>query len=88
MERTVKVGELVVWHDSLGNAHNALVTAVWTPNCINVVFVSGDETKTDPYGRQIERATSCSYKDQNRVHGFYWRFVEDEPNAYVPPLER
>jgi len=85
--KEVHVGDTVVWHESDGKALKALVTAVWGPTCINLVVVSGDETKKDDYGRQIERRTSCSYKDQNRVHGFYWRFEEDEPNPYVPPAQ-
>lgn len=32
----------------------------WLP-CCNLVWVSSDPTKSDPYGSQIERATSCSY---------------------------
>ena len=32
-----------------------------TMPCINVVFVVGDESKTDPYGRQIERNTSVMH---------------------------
>lgn len=83
--RTVKVGETVVWHEADGRAVNALVSAVWTPTCINLVVVSLDEGRQDQYGRQIERRTSCSYKDVSHVHGFYWRFVDDEPNPYIPP---
>lgn len=82
---TVSVGDLVIWHESDGKALKALVTAVWSQSCINVVIVSGDETKQDSYGRQIERRTSCSYKTQNAVHGFYWRYPDDEPNEYKRP---
>jgi hypothetical protein len=85
--RTPVVGEPVKWHDPRGVEHDALITAVWTPECVNLILVSGDESKTDQYGRQIERQTSSSYKDANRVHGFYWRFPEDEPNPYQPPLQ-
>lgn len=84
-ERKVEVGSVVVWHDSTGNPHNAVVTAVWSQVCINLVFVSSDESKQDSYGRQIERATSCGYKNQFQVHGFYWRWPDDEPNPYKPP---
>ena len=83
--REVKVGQLVVWHESDGKAVNALVTAVWGPTCINVVIVALDESKQDGYGRQIERKTSCSHKSIMNVHGFYWRFEDEEPNPYVPP---
>lgn len=88
MERTVHVGDVVVYHDPSGKSSNALVTAVWGPTCINVIIVSSDETKQDNYGRQIERQTSMSHASVNMVHGFYWRFPDEEPNAYVPPQER
>lgn len=32
----------------------------FTPSC-NVAFVSDDTNKHDTYGRQLERATSCTY---------------------------
>lgn len=35
----------------------------WMP-CCNVVWTSSDSNKTDPYGRQLERQTSCSYGRQ------------------------
>ncbi len=88
MERTVHVGETVIYHDPVGGAHDALVTAVWGPACINVVFVTSDENKQDNYGRQIERQTSLSHKSVNSFHGFYWRFTDEEPNPYTPALER
>lgn len=85
--RTAVVGQLVKWHDSKGNEHDALVTAVWGATCINLVVVSKDESKTDQYGRQIERNTSSSHGSVNKVHGFYWRFADEEPNPYVPPVQ-
>jgi hypothetical protein len=86
--RVPQIGDPVVWHDSTGVPHNALVTAVWGPTCINVVVVSSDKNKGDDYGRQIERNTSSLHKSVNQVHGFYWRFPDEEPNPYVPPIAR
>ena len=80
------VGEVVLWHNPVGKAHKALVTAVWGKNCINLVVVSSDENKKDDCGRQIERHTSSSYKGVSNVHGFYWRFEDEEPNPYIPPV--
>lgn len=85
--KQVKVGDHVIWHEADSSPFNAVVTTVWSETCINLVFVSGDETKRDSYGRQIERRTSCSYKDLMNVHGYYWRFVEDEPNPFIPPQQ-
>lgn len=87
-DRTPKVGQTVVWHNAVGLAHQALVTAVWSPTCINLVVVSSDDKKQDDCGRQIERYTSSSHGKTMNVHGFYWRFEDEEPNAYVPPVER
>jgi hypothetical protein len=84
-KRELKVGDKVVWHNSVGLAHNALVTSVWGLNCINLVVVSSDEAKKDSCGRQIEHHTSSTYGGVQKVHGFYWRHEDEEPNAYVPP---
>ncbi len=85
---TIAVGDTVVFHDPTGIAHDALVTAVWNrdPGCINVVIVSGDEGKTDPYGRQIERHTSVAHATPNWVHGMYFRFDHEEPLPYKAPV--
>ena len=62
------IGQTVVFVDAHGMGHPALITAVhgsagpnWQPS-INLVFVTNDESKTDPYGRQIERHTSVVHK--------------------------
>jgi len=84
----MKVGDLVVYHDPTGKAFNALLTAAYagTENpTSNLVYVSGDEAETDPYGRQIKRESSVSHKSNNQAHGRYWRRVDEEPNPYVPP---
>ena len=94
-----KVRDPVVFHDSSGVPHDAMVTAAWDQdtltdqpmiNCvfvssdesmINCVFVSSDESKQDGYGRQIERATSCSHGGTNGAcHGYYWRWPGEQPN--------
>lgn len=47
--------------------------------CINVVYTSGDETKRDVYGRQIERdLTSLQHFDQTAgmpKRGRYYDFI-------------
>ena len=87
-DKIIKIDDQIVYHDPTGKPHNALVTAVWSqlPNgCLNLVYVSSDQNKQDQYGRQIERATSVNHKDYMRVHGSYWRFVDETPNPYVKP---
>jgi hypothetical protein len=83
-----RVGEVVIWHDPRGLAHNALVTAVWGKTCINLVVVSKDSSRNDDYGRQIERHTSQTHGSTHKVHGLYWRYEDEEPNQYIPPVEK
>lgn len=86
-ERIPQTGDSVIYHDPKGAPHPALVTAVWSPICVNVVFVSPSADETDQYGRQIKRETSVtSGKSHGQAHGRYWRWEHEEPNAYTPPV--
>lgn len=85
--KEVSVGSIVVWHEPNGRAVNALVTAVWSQTCVNLVIVSPDEAKKDDYGRQVERRTSCMHKGLSTVHGMYWRYLSEDANPYVPPQQ-
>jgi len=92
MPKHPQVGDVVVYHDENGGAHNALVTAYWGDpttdayiGCLNLVFISTDDSRRDQYGRQIERFTSISHKSAQHTHGFYWRWSDEEPNGYTPP---
>jgi len=86
MDRALEVGSQVVYVDAKGIAHRALVTHVWRqmadaspdnqPGC-NLVYVSGDAAKEDPYGRQLERATSVVYKSRQPAHGFFWAWSDE-----------
>lgn len=91
-DREFHVGDRVIFTDSHCEDHNALVTVVWSPvqdnGCCNLVYVSGDESKTDPYGRQIERVTSIVHKDHNGAPGNCWRFSDEEKPVYHEPAER
>lgn len=77
--RTVKVGEIVKFFNAEKKEQDALVTAVWSPTCINLVIVSLDENKTDCYGRQIERQTSVGHisqhlsEDKSTFFGMCWQ---------------
>lgn len=73
MDENLQVGQSVVYVDPVGKRHAALVTEVWTPTCINLVFVSSDENRKDTFGRQIERSTSLMHMSVVPVHGNYWR---------------
>lgn len=52
--------------------------------CCNLVYVSSDVEKKDPYGRQLERATSCNYgRWQGSVSflGMCWAWPDEEEEA-------
>ncbi len=77
--RPVKPGDVVRVVDETYGEHVALVTCVhgqfggtlpeaagggsYVP-CINVVYVSDDAAKRDPYGQQVERMTSLQHYSQ------------------------
>ena len=76
-KQKLEVGQNVVFIDEHRKEHVALVTAVWEsmgalPGC-NVVYVTDDETKSDPYGRQIERKTSVVHQSVQPAGGMCWR---------------
>lgn len=83
-----KYGAAIVYVDEFGKPHDALVTTwhgldhyrVHAPQLepgVNLVLVSQDETKTDSYGRQIERKTSVCHKGVQPAHGWYWMWPEE-----------
>lgn len=84
MERKLEVGSVIVYVDPVRQRHNALVTIVWPqmsgvneePGC-NLVYVSGESDKTDPYGRQIERSTSTVHKSKQAAPGNYWTWPDE-----------
>lgn len=96
MLRHPQVGDVAVFHDSEGKAHNALITCYFgcygedgelldQIGCANLVIVSADERRKDECGRQIERFTSIQHASQTNVHGNYWRWSDEKPNEYRAP---
>ncbi len=51
--------------------------------CVNLSFVSGDESAQDQYGRQMIRdKTSISHYGQYVASGFFWCHPDEEKVAY------
>jgi len=82
MERKYEIGQHVIFVDPRGVRRDALVTVWWgdvtsyrsesgEPGC-NLAFISGDESRQDSCGRQIERSTSVVHKSKQPAHGNYW----------------
>jgi len=84
----MKVGDVVIYHDERGVAHNALLTSAWegTENpTVNLVYVSSDPDMHDSYGRQIKRESSVIHVSTSTVHGRYWRRPLESPIPYKAP---
>lgn len=84
-DRTVEVGQHIIFVDRTGNDCDALITTVWGPTCINVVIVSRDEARQDGYGRQIIHETSVPRMSENTPYGYHYRFTDEEKMPYTPP---
>lgn len=77
MDHTLTVESHVIYIDPTRGRHNALVTNVFGQTCCNVMWVSGDESKQDPYGRQIERQSSCCHISMNQAKANCWCWPDE-----------
>ena len=73
-QKLINVGDHVIFTDTHRKQHSALVTEVWDSGveqrrdslpALNLLYVVKDETRTDQYGRQIERESSVVHVDFN-----------------------
>jgi hypothetical protein len=48
-----------------------------TETCCNLVWISGDEQRTDSYGRQLIRESSVVHKGSQPAHGNYWVWPDE-----------
>jgi len=82
----LKVGDWVNYVDEHAAPHDALITAIHNGKgeieskedelcAINVVYVTKDQLKRDPYGQQVERASSVQGQSAHTAHGRYWLAV-------------
>lgn len=55
---------------------HAYVSETNEPGC-NLVYVAKDTAKGDPYGRQLERATSVVHKSKQPAHGNFWMWPDE-----------
>jgi hypothetical protein len=71
------VGEVIIYVDEVSVEHDALVTVYWggesEGGALNCVYVTNDVDKRDPYGQQLERASSVSRQSEHTAHGRYWK---------------
>ena len=55
--------------------------------CINLVFVTHDESRTDQYGRQIDRPTSIVHQSDNSAAGNCYRFPDEGIRSWEEPVK-
>lgn len=80
MKRNIQNGDHVIYVDTFGVEHDALVKQCWGTKdyedgrapCINVVYVSDQEGKTDSGGQQTECEMSVSHKSMTTAPGRFW----------------
>jgi len=71
-------GDHVIYVDEWRRRHNALLTCVhgeaaaeYQPS-VNLLYVTEDNAKVDPYGNQTERRSSVPHRGDQRADGNYW----------------
>lgn len=69
----MKIGDAVTYVDTVGVEHDALLTAVHGPYCVNLLYVAKDESRTDSFGRQILRESSVTIQSDFTAHGRYFK---------------
>lgn len=65
-------GKACVYVDPRGRHYAALITEVWGPQCVNVVYVNDVEEQRDSYGQKLLRSTSVMHGAIQQAHGNYW----------------
>lgn len=79
----LQVGQVVTYVDEHSVPHDALITAIHTQSgvieteadeksAINLLWITRDVEKRDPYGQQVERASSVQGQSEYTAHGRYW----------------
>lgn len=81
--RELHRGKACVFVDSRGRAYDALITEVWGPQCVNVVYVNDVEGQTDSYGQKLLRSASVMHGSLQQAHGNFWLLPGEERAAPV-----
>ena len=65
-------GKACIYVDPRGKAYDALITEVWGPQCVNVVYCNDVEGQSDSYGQKLIRQTSIMHGALQQAHGNYF----------------
>lgn len=76
-----------VYFDPRGQAFAALITEVWGPQCVNLIYVNDVEGQRDSYGQKLLRATSVMHGSIQQAHGNYWLLTGDTREPFPQPSD-
>lgn len=79
------VGKACVFFDPRGQKFDALITAVWGKQCINLVYVNDAEGQKDSYGQKVMRSSSCMHGNVQQAHGNYWLLPGEKREPLAHP---
>lgn len=85
--REQHVGTACVYVDPRGKAYSALITEVWGPQCVNVVYVNDTEGQRDSFGQKLLRSTSVMHGSIQQAHGNYWLFPGEKRPLVPQPYD-
>lgn len=74
-------GKPCVYVDPRGKHYDALITEVWGPQCINLIYVNDVEGQRDSYGQKMLRQTSVMHGSIQQAHGNYWMLPGEERSS-------
>jgi hypothetical protein len=81
------VGKACSFIDPRGRRYDALVTAVWGSECINVVYVNDVEGQDDTYGKKLMRSTSVMHGSVQQAHGNYFLMPGETREPKPQPVD-
>lgn len=79
-------GQPCEFYDPRGKMYPALITEVWGPQCVNVIYVNDVEGQRDNYGQKMLRATSIMHGNVQQAHGNYF-LLPNEKREFVKQPE-
>lgn len=77
-------GTACIYVDPRGKSCHALITEVWGPQCVNVVYVNDLEGQRDNFGQKLLRASSVMHGSIQQAHGNYWLLLGEERAVPAP----
>ena len=78
-------GTVVDFYDPRGRRYDALITEVWGPQCVNLIYVNDVEGQKDSYGQKMLRQSSVMHGSYMQAHGNFWLKKGEKPAEHNQP---